>query len=243
MSLWSLAIAATLALTSVLALRPLGARWARSPHGGGGARAIAALRLCLMTLVVLGVLAALGAWSHSAPRPLQWALWAVTLLGALAWLTNAIAGLWLLSPRIDAAPGTTIVACGQRGRIVGYGVTSLELATDQGMIAHLPYLAISRRPLLIDEQRRARSVELTFAVPGWTQGHLDFLRQAAVLAPFRDVASPVTLSRSGDQLSVRVSLAHHAAEEEMRKLLERRLAEYLTPAPPHAAREEAHDGA
>lgn len=225
----SLAIAATLAIS--LALRFLAARWARGPEGGRRARQIAALRLGLVMLVVVVALAQLLTASSGSSWPVRWVLGVVGGVCALPWFVNAVAGLWLLSPFFRARPGDVIVACGHSGRIVGYGSTRLEVETEAGFTAYLPYVAVAIRPVLISNPSRARGMEFSIERSDWTEDKLQVLHEAAILAPYRDLSSPVRLARHADVVSVHLSLSRPGSAARMRRFLEAALQQAASSAP------------
>ncbi|MEO8178770.1 MAG: hypothetical protein ABI895_08055 [Deltaproteobacteria bacterium] len=230
---WSFCIAMVLAVTAGLALHPAAARWSRRVRTSERGKGVVVLRLCLVSLALLAALAELSVATSSIARPLHWGLWSIALLSALAWLLNTLAGLWLLSPFVSASPGDGVVACGQRGRIMDCGLLCLELETEPGWRAALPYIAVACRPLLVNKESQARGAEFVFERPDWTEDEIRFLRQVAVLAPYRDITTPVTCSRCADRVSLRLSLSHPAAEEQMRGLLTATLERYLGRPNPH----------
>jgi hypothetical protein len=61
---------------------------------------------------------------------------------------------------------------------------------------------------------------------GWTEDLTHFVRQAAILAPYRALSAPVHVSRAEDVLTVQLSLARPGSEMQMRRLLEAALARY-----------------
>lgn len=217
---WSSALAISLALALSLALRMLAARWARGREGAERAPRVAALRLGLVLLVVIGALAQLIRASSDFTWPVRWALGAAGALCALPWLANAVAGLWLLSPFFRARPGDAIEACGQRGTLVGFGATRLELRTEAGWTAYLPYAAVAWGPVLIGDPSRARGTRFRIERQDWTDDELQLLREAAILAPYRDLSIPVRLSRRGNVVSVHLGLSRPGAEARMRRFLD-----------------------
>jgi hypothetical protein len=225
-TLWSSSFAIGFALASSFGLRVFGARWARGARRAARVRVVAAARLSLALFVVIVAVAQLIMSASGLEEPLRWLVWAMGALCALPWASNGIAGLWLLSPFINARLGDVIVGPGQSGRIVGYGVTRLELETESGGHAHLPYVSVVWRPLLESSPGRPHGTEFTLRAPDWTEGKLQHLRQAAVLAPYRDLSSAVSVTRQADVASVRLSLTRPGSETPMRRLLDAALARY-----------------
>jgi hypothetical protein len=223
---WGSALLIMLALAGSLALRPLAARWARGTTRIRGARVVAAVRLCLVIAAVILAQSLLVNSSSGLPWPLRSVLWAAGALCALPWFSNAVAGLWLLSPFSKAGPGDFVVACGQPGRIVGYGITRLELEAEAGWTAHLPYVAVVCRPLLVSNQVGARASEFTLKRSDWTDDKVQFLRQAAILAPYRALESKVHVARRVNLVSVRLVLTRPGSEKQMQHFLEAAVADY-----------------
>lgn len=217
---WTRALAFSLAVGASWALRAPGVRWARDPKRVARARVVAAARLSLMLLGGWLVLSQLVGSSRGLSPLLQWSLWVAGALLALPWFANAVAGLWLVSPFVGAGPGDTVVACGQPGRIAGYGIARLELQTETGWTAYLFYLTVALRPFLVSPQSRASLMELAFKKVHWTPEEIAFLRETAVLAPFRDLSVPVTISRHDDVVRVQLALVRPEAQERMRQCLE-----------------------
>lgn len=213
-------MAISVALALSLALRVMAARWARGPEGAARAPRVAALRLGLVLLVVAGALTLLIRATSDFTWPVRWALGAAGVLCALPWLANAVAGLWLLSPFFRARPGDAIAACGQRGTLIGYGATRLELRTAAGWTAYLPYAAVACGPVLIGDPSRARGTLFRIERQDWTDAKLQRLHEAAILAPYRDLSVPVRLSRRGDVVSVHLALSRPGAEARMRRFLD-----------------------
>ncbi len=219
-SSWSAGLAIVLASGGAWALRAPGLRLARDARCAAQARAVAAARLCLLLFTGWLVLLQVIASSADLSPFLRWLVWGASAALALPWLANVGAGLWLLSPFVHAGPGDTVVACGQTGRITGYGVARLELATEAGWTAHLLYLAVALRPFLIHPRSRAPVLELTFKREQWTVEQLWALRESAILTPFRDLSVPVTVSQQDEVVRVRLALARPEARERMRRCLE-----------------------
>lgn len=202
------------------ALRPLGTRWARDARRGTRARAVAAVRLGLLLIVEGIALFQLIASSSGLTQPLRSAAWVTCTLFAFPWFANSVAGLWLVSPFVSAGPGDDVVACGQPGRIAGYDIVGLELETDTGWTARLAYLTAALRPFLISPQKRARTTGFTLRKPNWTPDEVSFIRQAAILAPFRDLSSPVTISQSEGVVTIHLALSRPEAHAQMARLLD-----------------------
>jgi uncharacterized membrane protein YhdT len=218
----SLAIAVVFGANWVLGSVSTG--WARDRKRPARARVLAAVRLSLLLLAGWLVLSQLVASSRGLSPVVQWSSWIAGALFALPLVVNSLAGLWLVSPLVGAGLGDTVVACGQPGRIAGYGLARLELETETGWTAHLLYLAVAFRPLLVSPQGGAPITELTFTKVSWTHEELSCLREAAILAPFRDLSLPVTVSQQENVVRVRLALVRPQAQEPMRRLLESALA-------------------
>jgi len=234
-AVWWSCIAIAVAAGSGPALRAAASRWSGGTQGMTRARGVAALRLGLVSFALLGVVAELVATTSSMSHALHWASWSIAAVGVLACLANSLAGLWLLSPFVNASPGDALVTCGLRGRIVDYGLLCLKLETEPGWSAHLLYIAVAARPLLVSKRSRVRETEFLLERQDWTEEAFRCLRQAAVLAPYRDVTAPVTCSRCAERVSVRLSLSHPAAEEQMRALLDATLRRYESQTSLHEA--------
>ena len=237
---WSSTLLIILALAGSLALRPLATRWARGTKRLTGARVVAAARLGLVVVALTLAQALLVTSSSGLSWPARSVLWGASALCALPWFSNAVAGLWLLSPFSNAGPGDFVVACGQPGRIVGYGITRLELEAEAGWTAHLPYVAVVCRPLLVSNQVRARVSEFTLKRSDWTDDKVQFLRQAAILAPYRALESKVHISHRANLVSVQLVLTRPGSEKQMQHFLEAALTGY-EPDRAHVGLEDALD--
>lgn len=183
-------------------------------------KAASAIRLmsgiALALLLMPELLKHSGAW----PTPARWGVWIASLAVVFVWVGNALAGIWVLLPFLRADPGLTIAAAGCRGTIVGYGLSRLELLTRSGWSMHLPYLLLLYRPIVVRERNRPRRVELEFRRSNWSEEDLVALRQALILSPYRDVTSPVSVSRHADVVTVQLGLCHPGAERQVRQFLE-----------------------
>jgi hypothetical protein len=184
----------------------------------------AALRLISLLILALVSFIPLLDIASSLPLPARWALGAATTFSLLWCLVNTAAGLWLVSPFVGVDVGSEVVASKRRGIVRGYGLTRLELSTHAGGAAHLPYWSVAYRPLVVFGRDRPRSLEFTLRQQQWSDDEVRFLRQAAILSPFRALTSPVSVSRSGQVVTVRLDLAPRSREEDVRNQLERTLA-------------------
>lgn len=219
-SSWARSLAIAVVFGASWALGSISTGWARDRKGPVRARALAAVRLSLLLLAGWLVLSQLVASSRGLSPVVQWSAWSAGALVALPLVANCLAGLWLVSPLVGAGLGDTVVACGQPGRIAGYGLARLELETETGWTAHLLYLAVALRPLLVSPQGGAPIVELTFTQARWTREELSCLRETAILAPFRDLSLPVSVSQQESIVRVRLALVRPQAQEPIRRLLE-----------------------
>jgi hypothetical protein len=207
-------------------LKPLAVRWASEAKWALRVKLLAGARLLLLVLLVLAAFAQLVLSGRGLGAPAQWIVCGAAALCVLPCVINAVAGVWLLSA-LDVAPGIRLVACGHSGRVSGYGLTRLELVTDPGDLVYLPYLAIATRPIVTSRRDATSSTKVSLSRHGWTEDMIQFVRQAAILAPYRALSSPVHVSRAEDVLTVQLSLARPASEMQMRRLLEAALARYV----------------
>jgi hypothetical protein len=214
-------LAALAALGASLVLRSLSGRWALDPAAALRIRMVSAVRLLLTIAAVLLVLVQVMLAGGALPLPAQVFLWVVGGLLVFPWLGNAVAGLWFLSRLTDAELGDVIVACGHQGRLRGFGVSRLELLADGGRLVFLPYLSVVREPLSVARRNESVGSRLVLERPEWTEHSLRFLRQAAILAPYRDVTAPVSVSLSGSTTAhVELALVRPDAEGPMLRFLE-----------------------
>jgi hypothetical protein len=232
---WSKALAIAFSLACIGALGSIGPRWARAGNTARRVRVIAATRLGLLLFAQLLALGQLLAWADAAGRsepgavsglsgPIREWLWVGSAALTVPAILNTIAGLWSVSPLVAAGPGATVLAWGQPGRIVAYGLAHLALETEAGWNAQLLYLTLAVRPLLLSQRRPPRGAQFDFEDRAWTEERIECLRQAAILAPYRDLSSPVTLSREANIVSLRVALTRPNAGALVHRLLDAALA-------------------
>lgn len=229
--LWYSGFAAAGALLASVSLRPLLRRLAADPRAAGRVRWVAAARIALVLFAagfVLVQIMRIGAsWSFS----VQAFAWAFGGLLALPWLSNGVAGLWFLARAGDAGIGDGIVARGQSGRIRDFGLTLLELESDAERLVCVPYASLLREPFLIKRRGSRVASTLTFEQPEWSEDDLRFVRQAAVLAPYRDVTAPVSVDARGSLLTLSMALVRPDADVLMKRLLLDGLAQRRTRRP------------
>jgi hypothetical protein len=198
-------------------------------------KALGALRIVLgAALAMLAFRAVLDA-AASAPVAVRWTA-SMAAGGALLLIVlNALVGLWLLSPFIGAGPGAEISAAGARGTLRGYGWFCLQLTTRAGWTAHLLYLSIAFRPLVLRRPDGPQLFELELRRDQWSDEELRHAQQLAVLSPYRDPSWPVSISRGMRVATLRFGLARRASRERAQRHLERALAR-LRERPPAGAR-------
>jgi hypothetical protein len=182
------------------------------------------VRIVLVSVGLCVALTELIRWSSTASPSIQWLAWALSALCAVPWLANALAALWLLAPGLHGAPRGLLLSNGRPARIAGYGVARLALTTAAGWDVHYPYLTLAFRPLLATGPSSADGTEL-WLEGDWTEARLQRLRQAAILAPYRDLSSQVSLSRQGQRVRVRLALAAPGAQAQMQRYLEAAVAD------------------
>lgn len=193
-------------------------------------KAASAVRMLASATIVLLLLWELVERTGTWALPVRWAIWSAALVLALVWVGNVLAGLWVLLPFVGAEPGALVVASGHRGKIVGYGSSRLELSTRNGWSVHVPYLRLVYEPLLVRARDRPRRVELEFQRARWSEEQLASLRQAALLSPYRDLTSPVGVTRQADVVTVHIGLCHPGAQTQLRHFLEHVISELGTAA-------------
>jgi hypothetical protein len=196
-----------------------------------GAKLLAVLRLIGCAALAFGLASLVADAASQLAPPLRWPIWLLAGSGSIAVLINWIAGLWLLSPWIGADPGREIQVSHLRGTIHGYGWFRLAIYTSAGWLAHIPYASFLFRPVLMRREDGARAVVLTFRREHWTPDQTRYLRQAAILCPYRDPSYPVTVSLRARTLEVRLGLALGASEERVRALLEHAIDHHPEPRP------------
>jgi hypothetical protein len=156
-----------------------------------------------------------GAW----PVPARWSVSFVLAAVLVVLVANTLAAIWTLSPLAGARLGVELGAGDQRGTITGYGWCSLELTTPHGWNLHLPYLSIAFRPWALRRPEQPRLIDLRFHREHWDAEDLRALRQASVLLPYRDLGTPVRLSRRAHTAHVRFAIiGDHAADAVQRQL-------------------------
>ena len=205
---------------------------ARSPQARPSERrlawlkGIAALRAFLLALLAVLAFSAVHDAVAAASDAARWTLTLAAGGCTLAVLLNTAAGLWLLSPRVGADLGLDVIASSSSGTIRGYGWARLEVMTRDGWTAHLPYAAIALRPFSVHRHDAPRVVELRLRHDRWHDDDLRYLRQLAVLSPFRDASLPVSVSHRACVATVRLGLAQRASEAGVQRQLERALSRH-----------------
>jgi hypothetical protein len=220
---------AHLALRSQAALAVRGSQ-TTAPEQGRRRRAIskvaAAVRItagaALLMLLLLPLLERAGAL----PAPARWAAWIAASAAVLLSLINAAAGLWILSPWVGVDLGMDVIAAGRRGTITGYGVTRLDISTQAGWSAHLPYWLVALRPLRTSPRTGPCWVELRLRHDHWSDGELRLLRQAAIFSPYRDLTASVSVTRRSQLVTIRLGLTARSPESRVQRQLEQALAEH-----------------
>lgn len=221
--LWAVGVGAVLLVASSIAL-PRSSQPRPSKRLTMWIKGLAALRSIGSTALALLVFSAVLEASASASDAVRWTVTLAAGGSLLAVILNTLAGLWLLSPLVGADLGLEVIASGFRGTIRGYGWARLELMTHAGWTAHLPYASIAVGPFSVWGQDGLRAVELSLRRDHWDDDELQCLRHAAVLSPYRDPSSPVSVSRRARVATVRLGLAQRATQERMQEYLERALA-------------------
>lgn len=220
---WTFACAALLLVASRLALPARSVQPRPSQRRVGWIKGLAALRsIVSMILASLAFSTVLDA-AASASEAVRWTITLAAGGCLLAVILNAVAGLWLLSPFVGADLGLEVIASGVRGTIRGYGWARLEVTSRAGWAAHVLYASVAVRPFIICRHNESRVVELTLRRDRWQDDELQYLRQVAVLSPYRDPSIPVSVSRLERVATVRLGLAQGATQERMQRRLERAL--------------------
>jgi hypothetical protein len=207
-------------------LKPLAVRWASEAKWAVRVKLLAGARLLLLVFVMLAAFAQLVLSTSGLGAPAQWVVCSAAGLCVLPGVINAVAGVWLLSAFVDVSPGNRLFACGHSGRVSGFGLTRLELVSDTDDLVYVPYLAIATRPIVTSRRDVTSSTEVSLRRHDWTEDLIQFVRQAAILAPYRALSAPVHVSRAEDVVTVQLALARPGSELRMRRLLEAALARY-----------------
>jgi hypothetical protein len=220
---WSAIIVAAV---SSWALKPLAARWASEPKWALRVKLLSGARQLLLIFVMLAALVEVVLSSSGLAASARWVVGGAAALCVLPCFVNAMAGLWLLSSFVDVSPGDRLLTCGHSGRVLAYGLTRLELLTDANELVYVPYLAVTTRPIVTSRSGATSRTEVRLNRHDWTEDMIQFVRQAAILAPYRALTSPVHVSREEDVVTVQLSLARPGSERQMKRLLEAALARY-----------------
>lgn len=218
---WASCIGALLLLASLLALPARFAQPRPSQRRIAWLKGVVALRSVVGTTLAALAFSTVVDIAARASDPVRWTITLVAGGFLLAITLNTLACLWLLSPIVGADLGLAVTAAGQRGTICGYGWARLRLTTHAGWVAHLPYAAIAVRPFIVRGRDGPRVVELTLRREHWDDDELQYLRQVAVLSPYRDPSVPVRVSRRDRVATVRLGLAPGVTRERMQHHLER----------------------
>ena len=217
---WATCIGALVFAVSSLALPARSVEPRPSKRRIGWIKGLAALR-AIVSMMVASF--AFSAVVETAARASDAVVWTTTLAAGgclLAFTLNTLACLWLLSPFVGADLGLEITASGLSGTIRGYGWACLEVTTHAGWAAHLPYASIAIRPFVVRRQDGPRVVRLTLHREHWDDDELQYLRQVAVLSPYRDPSLPVSAWRREGVVTVRLGLAQGVTQERMQRHLE-----------------------
>ena len=224
MSSWLLSLGALLLVAASLALPVRSVRPRPSQRRVTWLKGLAALRVILgTTLALVACSAARDAAAHT-PDAVRWALTLAAGAAVLVLIINAAAGLWLLSPFVGADLGLQVMAARTRGTIRGYGWARLEVMTPAGWMAHVPYASVLLRPLVVCSDEGPRMAEVTLRRERWGDDGLRYLRQLAVLCPFRDASLPISVTQRGRAATVRLGLAQRATLERVQRHFELALA-------------------
>lgn len=211
----------------------------QGPRHGSWLKVLAALRTILgAALALLAFRALLDATAGTADA-MRWTATIAAGGAMLVIVLNALAGVWLLSPFVGADIGAEIDAAGSLGTIRGYGWSSIRVTTHTGWTAHLLFLSVALRPLIVHRQEGPQLVELKLPRDRWSDDELRYAHQLAVLSPYRDPSLPVRVSRRARNATVRFGLARRASRERAQRHLELSLARHRerSTAAPHARRE------
>jgi hypothetical protein len=217
---------------AVVALRPYARQRPLEGNDPKLIKAAAGLRLMLGVAMQALLFVLLARRMGALPEPAHSMAWAVAIGCAVVWLGNCAVGLWLASPLSTVSPGRALIASGRRGTLVGYGVARLELRTRGGWTAHVPYLNVAARVLLVGESERPHRETLVFERPAWSDAEVQLLHQLVVLAPYRQIDADFDISRRAGRVIVRLSLVKSCTGTRMQEYVERA----LTALPPAAPR-------
>ena len=168
------------------------------------------LELALTAAVVITTaLAALGALQRSSPL-----LAGLTLLlvGGTALLLIAkalpghLSGLWMVLTQTirvgDAAQIDDVT-----GTITGIGLVKLSIRTDDGQVVLMPLSHLRRALLSIRAHDRSQSVEITLHADRQQRDAMcSALRECALLSPYREPGTPVTVQADArtEQIHIRL---------------------------------------
>lgn len=224
---WAIGVGAVLVVASSIALRTSVQQ--KSKRWIAWLKGLVALRSIASTLLGFCVFSAVLDAIASASDAVQWTVTLAAGGGLLAVVLNTLAGLWLLSHLVGADLGVEVVVSGLRGTIRSYGWARLELTTHAGWTAHLSYVSIAVRPFSVRRQDGPRMVELTLRRDHWDEKALQWLRQVAVLSPYRDPSISVSVSCRARAATLRLGLAQHVTQERMQHYLERALVRLCQP--------------
>jgi hypothetical protein len=213
---------------------------ASPPAGGLRAAPVVWLRLALRSaaLALALLYGAAKAWLASAglAPSARWWLWGAAALLLLPLLLNTVAGLWFLLRLGPTRLDGWLTVLGHTGRLREVGLSRIALVEEGGRVVLLPYLPLAWQPLAIAPPAATAASRILLERESWSEEQRRFLLQAAVLSPYRDVASPVSVSVSGRVASVGISLVRPEAIGLLERALERALDErertrLETPAP------------
>jgi hypothetical protein len=220
---WLFGIGVALLTASSLALPARSAQPRPSRRRTAWIKGLAALRAAVSTVLASIAFVAVHDAVAAGSDAVRWTLTLAAGGCLLVVILNACAGLWLLSPFVGADLGLEVIASSTRGTIVGYGWARLEVTTPTGWTAHVPYASLALRPFVVCRQDGPRVVELVLRREHWHDAELQYLRQLAVLSPYRDPSVPVRVSRRARVATVRFGLAQRATRESALRHLERGL--------------------
>lgn len=239
---WALCVGGLLVAASSLALPARSVQPRPSQRRIGWTKGLAALRAIASTVLASLAFSTLVDMAAGASDAVRWTVTLAAGVCLLAFVLNALACLWLLSPLVGADLGLEVTTSGLHGTICAYGWARLEVTTHAGWAAHLPYALIAVRPFIVRRQDGPRVVQLTLRRAHWADDELQDLRQATILSPYRDPSFPVSVRRRERVATVRLGLARGATQERMQRHLERACARLRDTALPSGRERQTEPG-
>lgn len=156
----------------------------------------------------------------------RWWLWGAGAVLLLPLFVNSVAGLWFLLRLGPRGLDGSLTALGHTGRVRDVGLTRIALVEEGERVVLLPYLPLAWRPLALAPPATTSASCVLLERESWSEERRGFLRQAAILSPYRDEAYPVSVSISGRVAKVSISLVRPEALNLLERSLERALDEY-----------------